>query len=61
MDAWKARAAANQTFKVGRQGKTLMQVIDEVSPGLKPRREMLARQVKSLRNHINTAERKVMQ
>jgi len=52
-----ASDAANQTFRQGAGGKTLTEVMDELHPGLKQKRDDLTQSVASLRARVNTMVR----
>ena len=60
MDVWKARAASKETFKIGSQGKTRTQVLEELHPDLKKRRDRVARDLKAMAAQITTAERQLI-
>ncbi len=60
MDVWKARAASNNTFKVGSQGKTRIQVMDELHPKLGKTRDSIAKDLRAMSEQITTAERQLI-
>ena len=60
MDVWKARAAANQTFKIGSQGKTKVQIMDELHRGLREKRDSIAKDLQAMNAQITTAERQLI-
>jgi len=60
MDVWKARAAAKQTFKIGSQGKTKVQVMDELHPKLGKTRDSIAKDLRAMNAQITTAERQLI-
>jgi hypothetical protein len=55
----KARAIGSQTFKLGSGGKTRIEVIDEVLPGLRQARNDLTQELTNLRARIQTSIRQI--
>ena len=56
-DEFKISSASNRTFKEGIGGKTRVEVIEELHPKLLAKKQILTRQVRNLRNRIQTAIR----
>jgi len=57
LDSHGAGAIRRQVFKQGSGGKTRIQLMDELYPGLRRRKESLKRKITRLREQIKTAER----
>jgi chromosome segregation ATPase len=56
-----ANAAGNETFKLGAEGKTRIEVMDELHPNLRAFKEDVAKRVSNLKARLDTATRQIQQ
>tara|TARA_Y100000310_G_scaffold329862_1_gene400472 strand:- start:1479 stop:4685 length:3207 start_codon:yes stop_codon:yes gene_type:complete len=56
LDNFGGSTVTQQTFKVGIGGKTRVQLVDELHPGLRQAKESLATRIRNIKSRIRTAE-----
>jgi hypothetical protein len=59
MDESRSSVVGSQVFKSGVQGKTLVEVMDELHPALRKKKDGLVQKITNLKARVNTAERQM--